>query len=159
MKALLSKKYLENFDMKKLSKEIIALFDDYNFLKSLVKAQIVVSFNEKFIDDMNYKHYNDYTMGQMLKKSNYNMFVKEFEKRIEIVKGSFTNDEIMIFTYSIENREADKIVCDRICKSYKTYFTIKKSCYAKLAIQFNLLEYVLNGVNNKAISLINSIKA
>lgn len=138
MKALISRKYLDNFDMKELSKAVFELFDDYNFICSLVKEHMIESSN--YISDSKNKLNNsNEELKSVLKRESYMNYIKEFERKIENLKTTFTDDELKVFQYSIEDRETDKELCNRILKTYKTYFVIKKSCYVKVALKFNLL--------------------
>lgn len=138
MKALISRKYLDNFDMKELSKAVFELFDDYNFICSLVKEHMIESSN--YISDSKNKLNNsNEELKSVLKRESYMNYIKEFDRKIENLKTTFTDDELKVFQYSIEDRETDKELCNRILKTYKTYFVIKKSCYVKVALKFNLL--------------------
>lgn len=138
MKALISKKYLDNFDMKVLSKAVFELFDDYNFICSLVKEHMIEGTST--INNSKSKFNNSSEeLKSVLKRESYVKYLKEFERKIDNLKTTFTDDELKVFQYSIEDRETDKELCDRVRKTYKTYFVIKKSCYVKVALKFNLL--------------------
>ena len=67
-------------------------------------------------------------------------YVFNFENKIKYLKTQFTDDEAIIFHYSIEERELDKEIMDRICKSEHKYYQIKKSCYLKIALCFGLIK-------------------
>lgn len=138
MKALISKKYLDSFDMKELSKAVFELFDDYNFICSLVKAHMIENSNN-INNSKNKFNSSSEELKSVLKRESYVKYLNEFDRKIEDLKSSFTDDELKVFQYSIEDRETDKELCDRILKTYKTYFAIKKSCYVKVALKFNLL--------------------
>ena len=58
-----------------------------------------------------------------------------------------------IYKYSILAREQDKEIRDRICKTDKTYYPIKKSCYVKFALRFGLVD----GFTKKVFETINLI--
>lgn len=135
MKALLSKKHLENFDMKVLTKEVEELFDNYNFLCELVDMSMI---EDKKGEERLQKGIYSIEMKKIIKIENYINYIREFDNKIEALKSSFTDDELQIFKYGIEERESDKVICDRICKTYKTYYIIKKSCFVKIALRFNL---------------------
>ena len=146
MKALLSKRYLENFDMKVLTKEVEDLFDDYNFICELTDKKMIDNKREekplkKGIYSIELKH--------VIKLEDYINYIKEFDARLEALKNSFTEDELMIFKYGIEERERDKEICDRLCKTYKTYYIIKKSCFVKIALRFNLAVDAVNSTLEK----------
>lgn len=138
MKALISKKYLDNFDMKKLSKAVFDLFDDYNFICGLVKENMIESSHYSDNSKNKFNSSNE-ELKSVVKRESYVRYLKEFDRKIENLKSTFTDDELKVFQYSIEDRETDKELCDRIHKTYKTYSVIKKSCYVKVALKFNLL--------------------
>lgn len=138
MKALISRKYLDSYDMRQLTRAVHELFDDYNFIRSLIKERLI----ERPINSNPVKnHYNNYNeeLKAITKRETYINYLKEFDKKMEYLKSTLTEDELKILEYCIENRESDKEVCDRVAKSYKSYFIIKKSCYVKIALKFNLL--------------------
>ncbi len=138
MKALISRKYLDNFEMKELSKAVFDLFDDYNFICSLVRDHMIEKTNCRDYAK-NKSNSSSEELKSLLKRESYIKYLKEFEKKVEDLKANFTDDELKVFKYSIGDRETDKELCDRITKTYKTYFIIKKSCYVKVALKFNLL--------------------
>jgi len=45
-----------------------------------------------------------------------------------------------IYNHSVIGREQDKQIRDRICKTDRTYYPIKKSCYVKIALRFGLVD-------------------
>ena len=52
----------------------------------------------------------------------------------------FTPEEMKIYNHSVIGREQDKQIRDRICKTDRTYYPIKKSCYVKIALRFGLVD-------------------
>lgn len=141
MRALLSKRYLEYFDMKVLTKEVEDLFDNYNFISELADKNMIESKKDEIPLK---KGIYSVEMKRVVKIENYINYIKEFDKKLESLKSSFTDEELTIFKYGIEERESDKEICDRICKTYKTYYTIKKSCFVKIALRFNLSVEAVN---------------
>lgn len=138
MKVLLNNKYLEEFDTKLLTKEVYNLFDDYNFINELVASNTIEE-NKNYLEikKISKGNYSE-ELKKVTKIENYIIYLQEFNKKLEALKKSFTEEELIIFTYGVEERECDKELCDRICKSYKTYINIKKSCFVKIALRFNL---------------------
>ena len=67
-------------------------------------------------------------------------YLDEFDRKLEYLLSTLTADELKIYNYSVLAREQDKQVRDRICKTDKTYYPIKKSCYVKLALRFGLVD-------------------
>lgn len=137
MKALLSKDYLIDFDMKLLQKEIYDLFDNFNFVCELVDQNCIEKKEKNYYSFKNRKLTNSEAY-KLIKIDEYKKYIDIFNKKLEYLKSTFTQDELIIFKYGIEEREPDKVICDRICKTYKTYYLIKKSCFVKIALRFNL---------------------
>lgn len=141
MKALLKEEFIKGYDFKKIVKLVINLFDYYNYekitLNGYIYSPLINNFDEK--SGMNKYNNNDITAKTF--ETHEKMFkkIEEFEKKVEMVKTTLTDDEIIIFNYSILERESDKIILDRICKTPRTYYKIKKSCYIKVALYFNLI--------------------
>ena len=50
----------------------------------------------------------------------------------------FTEDEMLIFEYSVEKQEKDAVVQEVIRRYDKPYYNIKKSCYLKIYLTFGL---------------------
>ena len=73
-------------------------------------------------------------------KEDVEIYLNQFDKKLEHVKERFTDEELTIFKYSVLARASDKEMRDRICKTDKTYYPIKKSCYVKLALSFDLID-------------------
>ncbi len=154
MRALLAKKYIDDFDMKQISKDVFELFDEYNYKKELAQQYLYGSLSHE-IKDMpeTHQHGNsDPVYKAAIKREKLLNYVSNFDTKIKYLKLSLTDDELKIFHYGIEERETDKEVMDRICKSYKTYLVIKKSCYIKIALRFSLVKDMEKAVF-KAISV------
>lgn len=142
MRALLNENSVEKFNAKKLYKKIIDLFDEYNINQltiqqiaeeSLVRNQVV---REEHFQQTK----SDSTWKAVVKGDKNFDYVFNFENKIKYLKTQFTDDEAIIFHYSIEERELDKEIMDRICKSEHKYYQIKKSCYLKIALCFGLIK-------------------
>ena len=50
MRALLAKKYINDFDIKEISKDIFELFDKYNYKKELAQQYLYGSLSRKLQD-------------------------------------------------------------------------------------------------------------
>ena len=79
-----------------------------------------------------YEKYNRLDLANDLKK--------EIDILSAYLPADLTDDELKIYKYSILLREQDKQIKDRICKTDKTYYPIKKSCYVKVALRFSLVD-------------------
>lgn len=142
MRALLAKKYINDFDLKQISKDVFELFDDYNYKKELAQQYLYESMNHE-LNDIPSSHQrgkSNPTSQIAIKREKLLNYLDEFDTKLKYLKLSLTDDELKILNYGIGERETDKELMDRICKSYKTYLLIKKSCYVKIALRFNLVK-------------------
>ena len=142
MKALLNEDSVEKFDTKQLYKKIVALFDEYNINKLTIQniAQKSLSRNQNKGEECFKKGKSDPTWKATLESEKYVDYVIDFENKIEFLKTQFTDDEAIIFHYSLEERELDKEIMDRVCKTEHKYYQIKKSCYLKIALCFGKIK-------------------
>ena len=142
MRALLAKDYIEEFDLKNLSKIIIKNFDEYNYKQFVAQQHIDASLGHPLIERLeaftNKK--SDPTELIVEKRQNLIKSIDKFDKTLKLLKDEFTDDERDIFHYTVEERETDKEARAKICKSEKTYYYIKKSCYVKIVLKFNWLK-------------------
>lgn len=153
MKALLSQKYLLDFDMKILIREVNELFDNYNFICELVDRNEIID-NKNSLKEFNSNNFANSIQNKTIEKiESYISYIQKFNRKLEHLKTTLTEDELTIFKYSIEERESDKIICDRICKTYKTYYNIKKSCFVKVALKFNLSVDAVNSTLERTFQL------
>lgn len=154
MRALLAKKYINDFDIKEISKDIFELFDKYNYKKELAQQYLYGSLSRKLQDtpESHKGGTSDPVYKAAIKREKLLDYVNEFDTKIKFLKSSLTDDELAIFHYGIEERETDKEIMDRICKSYKIYLIIKKSCYIKVALRFSLVRN-MDSIVFKAISV------
>ncbi len=155
MRALLAKKYIDDFNFKQISKDVFELFDEYNYKKELAQQYLYGSLSHELkeiqVSGQNGK--SDPTYKAAIKREKLLNYVSDFDTKIKYLKLSLTDDELKIFHYGIEERETDKELMDRVSKSYKTYLIIKKSCYIKVALRFSLVKNMEKTVF-KAISVI-----
>ena len=144
MKLLLSKKYLDEFDLSICGKKIFDLFDDYNFLRNLVDNNIDIEYKSEV--PSNNKVIINPELSKIIKRDTIENALNIFDKKIENLKNNMTDDEIRILNYSIIERETDAEVQARICKYSRTFYQIKKSCYVKIILKFNLLDRKVNSI-------------
>lgn len=142
MKALLTKDYIEEFDMRLMSKSIMKLFDDYNYKCTLAQNIMEASLSRELSDvPSSFQHRkSDPTLTATIKREKLLQYINEFDRKLKYLKATFTDDELKIFHYAVEERETDKELCDRLAKSYKTVYMIKKSCYVKISLRFGLVD-------------------
>ncbi len=153
MKALISKKYLNYFDMRLLTKEVHDLFDEYNFINELLNNNMIEKNQSPIHLTISSTSNSSSELNKLLKIEKYEKYIKYFESNLNYLKSNMTDDELLIYKYCIEEREIDRIVSDRICKSGKTYYKIKKSCYAKIAMKFNLATITSNESFRKSLKI------
>lgn len=142
MRALLNENSVEKFNAKILYKEIIDLFDEYNINKLTIQniAQESLTRNQERREESFQRGKSDPTWKATVKSDKYVDYVIDFEKKLDFLKTQFTDDEAIIFHYSLEERELDKEIMDRVCKTEHKYYQIKKSCYLKIALCFGKIK-------------------
>ena len=143
MKLLLRKMYLDEYDLKPIVKAVHNLFDDYNYKKIISKGYYDESLKHEISyrpEDLRNRRNSDFTSKSIEKKEKVDKYLKEFDKKLEYLLETFTEDELKIYKYCVLGRIQDKEMRDRICKTDKTYYPIKKSCYVKIAIGFDLVD-------------------
>lgn len=142
MRALLNEKSVQKFNAKKLYKEIINLFDEYNINKLTIQniAQESLTRNQQLREECFQHGKSDPTLKAAIKSDKYVAYVIAFENKIEFLKTQFTDDEAVIFHHSLEERELDKEIMDILCKNDHKYYQIKKSCYLKIALCFGKIK-------------------
>ena len=142
MRALLNEKSVEKFNTKVLYKEVIGLFDEYNINQLTIQDIAEESLGRKLeVREECFQHTkSDPTWKATLKSDKLVDSVIKFENKIKYLKTQFTDDEAIIFHYSLEERELDKEIMDRVCKFDHKYYQIKKSCYLKVALSFGLIK-------------------
>ena len=145
MKVELRKRYLDEYDLKVIAKAVYNLFDDYNYKKAIAQEYLDSIYqrksnNEPAIARSKYRKKIDSTYEIVKKREKVVKYLNEFDRKLDYLLSTLTADELKIYTYSVLAREQDKQVRDRICKTDKTYYPIKKSCYVKLALRFGLVD-------------------
>ena len=142
MRALIDEKTVEKFNSKKLYKQVLEKFDEYNISKLTIQhiAQKSLTKTMNLREEKFQNTKSDKTLAYTIESEKYVNFVYDFESKIEFLKTQFTIDESIIFNRSIEERELDKIIMDTICKSEHKYYQIKKSCYLKIALCFGIIK-------------------
>jgi len=143
MKALFQKPYLDEYRLKPLVKAVHNLFDDYNY-KRILSKDIYEDALKKPLhfrpEDLSYHKKSDPTSRAIETKEDVEKFISLFERKLNCLLNEFTEDEMIIYRETVLNRMSDSVVRDRICKTDKTYYPIKKSCYLKIALAFDLVD-------------------
>lgn len=143
MRALLAKKYIKNFNMRQINDKVIDLFDEYNAKKQLADQYLDEAFKKGLKGEegaCSVRRHSNPTVKSAEDRAELLKYIDNFDTKVKFLKSNLTNDELIIFRYGIGERETDSELMDRICKSYKTYLIIKKSCYIKVALRFNLVK-------------------
>lgn len=143
MRALLRNVYLKNYNARFLVNSVHDLYDDYNYQRFLSKNIYDNALKESLClteDDLSYSKKSDPTAQTFKLKQDLKKIIRLFDRKVEIMLGEFTEDEKIIYNDCILNRLPDKVVKDKICKTDKTYYRIKKSCYLKVALCFGLVD-------------------
>ena len=149
MIALLAKKYIKNFNMKQINKEVTDLFDKYNLKKQLADQYLDEAFKRELKGEegaCSIRRHSNPTAKSAASREKLLEYIDNFDTKIKFLKSNLTDDELIIFHYGIEEKETDTEIMDRVCKSYKTYLIIKKSCYIKVALRFNLVKNAENTI-------------
>ena len=142
MRALLTSDSVEPFNTKDLYTKVIEKFDEYNSKQFAIKhiAQESLSRNQDFDEKVFKQIKSDPTVKATIKSDSLLDFVNDFDKKIDFLKSQFTEDEKIIFHYSLEEREIDKVIKENLGKTDHKYYAIKKSCYLKVALCFGLIK-------------------
>lgn len=158
MRALVTSKTVEPFNTKKLYNDVLDKFDEYNSKQIAIKhiAKESLSRNVEFGDKVFQQVKSDPTVKATIKSDKLLDFVNDVDSKIDFLKTQFTEDESIIFRYSIQERELDKIIKLRIGKDGRAYDRVKKSCYIKVALCFGLvkLKKDINAENYKSVSMV-----
>lgn len=141
MRAQLTMGYLNQFDLRKITRAVIKLFDDYNYKVFLAHQYETKNLTKKLEnkEECFIKKKIDPILEASIKRENLLNYIDSFRAKMKCLKATFTDDERIVFRCSVEERKSDKEVCEELYKSYKTVYQIKKSCYVKIALQFGLI--------------------
>lgn len=143
MQVEFKKKYLDEYDLKAIVKAVYNLFDDYNYKKAIAQEYLDSIYQHRLTDKPEYsKHHKkiDSTYNTVEKRDKVVNYLNEFDRKLEFLLSTFTPEEMKIYNHSVIGREQDKQIRDRICKTDRTYYPIKKSCYVKIALRFGLVD-------------------
>ena len=130
MRVLLAKEYVDKFYLKELSKRIYKKWDEYNYKVFLAKnyfGKATSTIKEVVISDTH--SVSNPTQSVLIKREELLNEIKKFNIKVKNFKATLTDDEKSIFKYGIA-----------IAKSLKTTRQIKRSCYVKVALHFNLIQ-------------------
>ncbi len=141
VRALLKLSYIENFNMKKLTNAIFQEFDKYNYEINVAQSYIDSMLGSGDIQVVsNNRGKSQPVLSIVEKRQKILDEIDAFEKKIKEVKAILSDDELLVFHYSIEERETNAQVSDRMCRSMKTFLHIKKSCFVKVALKLGLTD-------------------
>lgn len=143
MQVEFKKKYLDEYDLKAIVKAVYNLFDDYNYKKAIAQEYLDSIYQHRLTDKPEYSKYHkkiDSTYNTVEKREKVVNYLNEFDRKLEFLLSTFTAEEMKIYNHSVIGREQDKQIRDRICKTDRTYYPIKKSCYVKIALRFGLVD-------------------
>lgn len=143
MQVEFKKKYLDEYDLKAIVKAVCNLFDDYNYKKAVAQEYLDSAYQHNLSYKPEYSKYHkkiDSTYNIVEKRDKVVNYLNEFDRKLEFLISTFTPEEKVIYTHSVIGREQDKQIRDRICKTDKTFYPIKKSCYVKIALRFGLVD-------------------
>lgn len=146
---LISKVYLEKLDMEKIKRDVLKLFDVYDYMVVLSK-QYEASKSMNIKEECFVQKKKDPVFEQTARLIRASEYVEKFDKKIEALKETLTEEELIIFQMRILKRKTIADTCNVLGKSYKGMLNIKKSCYVKVALAFGLLdmdENELYGIN------------
>ena len=148
VKAQLSNKYLKDFNMKKCVNIVNDFFDEYNFINAMIESNIFLLKNDN--PEIKIRNYtNSSELAIITKKEELLSYMESINKKINELKESLTDEELQIFEYSIKLRMFDSEIQDIMLKSNNTYYMIKKSCYIKVILKFNLISSLNELLENK----------
>lgn len=148
MQVEFKKKYLDEYDLKAIVKAVYNLFDDYNYKKAIAQEYLDSIYQHRLTDKPEYSKYHkkiDSTYNTVEKRDKVVNYLNEFDRKLEFLLSTFTAEEMKIYNHSVIGREQDKQIRDRICKTDRTYYPIKKSCYVKM---FSILWHILSKRKN-----------
>ena len=143
MQVEFKKKYLDEYNLKLIVRSVYNLFDDYNYKKAVAQEYLDSLYQHRLSENLEYSKEHkkvDSTYKIVEKREKVVNYLNEFDRKLEYLLSNLSEDEKIIYKYSILAREQDKQVRDRICKTDKTYYLIKKSCYVKVALRFSLVD-------------------
>ncbi len=144
MKALLKKQYLDEYNLRQITKSVFNLFDDYNYKKAVAQDYIDSQYSHPMSDHLddtrNKRGQKDAVYDVVVRRSKVVKYIESFDMKIKSLKNDFTTEELIIFEHSIIERESDKVIMDRLAMTDKTYYIVKKSCFVKIALRYNLAD-------------------
>lgn len=91
MRALLAKKYINDFDIKEISKDIFELFDKYNYKKELAQQYLYGSLSRKLQDtpESHKGGTSDPVYKAAIKREKLLDYVNEFDTKNQILEVEF----------------------------------------------------------------------
>ncbi len=140
MKVLLTKEQVNNYNMRKLTKKIFKKFDEYNYHLELAQSYIDSSITKELSDmPISKSGKSDPTWSSTAKREKVLKYIDDFELKLKYLRANLTKEEKEVLKLSIIDREPNDVLCNKLVKQYKAVYWIKKSCYVKVALRFNLV--------------------
>ncbi len=143
MKQLLKENYMSGCNKKRIRRAVLDLFDEIKYYEMLLEESFVTNEGKTLpIKTTNVSDPISGTLNSLEKMAN---IVNAFYKKVDSVKETFTEDELVVFECSVEKREKDEIIMCTKFKNAQKYYQIKNSMYFKLAIKFKIVnpyEYI-----------------
>lgn len=137
---LYSKDIIDIYNYPKTKDRVLKFFSKYR-LYTLKIHTISDSYNCSFINDnmgiFSCKK-NDSTAKKAMQLLECEEYVNKMNKQFKSLRYKLTNDEKIIFNYSILSKHTDEELADRLCLDKSSIYHRKKSCYIKVAQYFNI---------------------
>lgn len=137
---LYSKEIIEMYNYPKTRDKVLHFFLKYR-LYALKIDTISDSYNCSSTNDnmgiFSYKK-NDSTANKAMKILECKEYVNKMNKQFKALRYKLTNDEKIIFNYSILSRHTDEELAERLALDKSSIYQRKKSCFIKVAQYFNI---------------------
>lgn len=137
---LYSKEIIEMYNYPKTRDKVLHFFLKYR-LYALKIDTISDSYNCSFTNDsmgiFSCKK-NDSTANKAMKILECKEYVNKMNKQFKALRYKLTNDEKIIFNYSILSRHTDEELAERLALDKSSIYQRKKSCFIKVAQYFNI---------------------
>lgn len=134
---LLKNEVLRKYDSKKVTNAVNFLFQIYYETLFIVSDYDFIVKNT-ISDKVSTNKITDITECYTSIMENNVAFITKYEQQIGKIKKTFTEEEKIVYEYSIEKGESDSVIQELLEKFDKTYYNIKKSCYTKIYLSFRL---------------------
>lgn len=139
MNKLFKQNYMIGFDHKKITKLVKDKFDDIHFKEMIVESYDLSGDSKDIVLNSFSSGYSDPTFNAVREREKLIKQINDFYATLESVKATFTEEEIMIFKYSLEAGEKDEVIQEKTRYYNNKFYCIKNSLYFKLALKYNLI--------------------